>query len=281
MNFILGSRGRLGRAITNCYSERDRVALERHVYESWGHDGASDAVARYFDGAGADESSVIYVASGLLDPRLSADDLRAVNFLLPRNVIEGASKLGCRVVTFGTVMEALLHQGNPYVQSKFELGNYVAAARSSRVVHMRMHTLYGGSAPSPFMFLGQMRTAILEKAPFAMTQGRQLREYHHIVDDACAVRTILEADLSGTIDISHGEAISLRDLAQHVFASLGVNHLLRIGALIEPREENHTHVFARPNVLNRVVFRETLPAVAEYMKEHSLERVRGNAHDAP
>jgi nucleoside-diphosphate-sugar epimerase len=268
MNFLLGGRGRLGQAIRGSYSEDEMVALERDVYAAWSNHGATDAVTDYLAQAGADEESIIFVASGLLDPRSPEDDLRGVNYRLPCNVIEASRKLGSKVVTFGTVMEALLHEGNPYVRSKAELGEYVATMDAPGVVHVRIHTLYGGGAPSPFMFLGLVRAAILDNAPFAMTQGRQLREYHHVMDDAHAVRTILESGASGCIDLSHGNPVSLRDLAKYVFASLGASELLELGALPEPREENYTRVFPRPAMLDEVFFRETLPAVAQYMKAH-------------
>lgn len=273
MNFILGGRGRLGQAIRDSYSEGQCLALDRSVYAAWATDHASDAIARHLRLAGADENSIIYVASGLLDPRSSEADLRSVNYLLPRNVIEAATQLGCKAVTFGTVMETLLHRGNTYVRSKIELGRYIDDTAPSRVTHIRIHTLYGGHAPSPFMLLGQMQSAIRENRPFAMTQGRQLREYHHVDDDVAAIRTLISADMTGALDVSHGDPVSLRDLAEHVFASLDAVHLLKLGALPEPDEENYARVFARPAALEHVRFRKTLPAVADYMKQHTASSV--------
>jgi len=89
----------------------------------------------------------------LLDPHLSPDELLKINFHLPRNIIEGSTKLGFKVVTFGTVMESLLDSKNPYIKRKAILGDYVAgiASHECRLIHLRFHTLFGRGEPDPFI----------------------------------------------------------------------------------------------------------------------------------
>jgi nucleoside-diphosphate-sugar epimerase len=276
--YLIGARGRLGRAIAAEYAGIEIMALERRIYREWTQPGAADKVARYFD-APANEGATIFVASGLLDPGLSSEALMQVNYRLPRNVIDGATKSGIEVVTFGTVMEALLTSKNAYIQSKAALGEYVGsvACATCPVIHAQIHTLYGFGEPSPFMFLGQMLSAIRGNMPFKMTSGRQLREYHHLADEAKAIRLLAEHGMPGISNLSHGKPVQLKDIAQSVFQTLGREDLLHVGALPEPQEENYEQVLKPVKILRRVEFRDTLPAIVQYMNQcHSF---LGDVHD--
>lgn len=266
MIFVVGGRGRLGKAISASCEAGNVALLERNVYSSWSGTNARDEVSRYFD-AVAKEGDVVYVTSGLLDPGSTPDSLRAINFLLPRNIIDGVAKLGIKVVTFGTMMEGVLTR-NAYVQSKTALGDYVAAVASTTnpVAHLRIHTLYGFGEPSPFMFLGQMLEAIRNDTPFEMTRGRQLREYHHLQDEAAAIRKIDASSTLGVVDLSHGQPVTLKAIAEYVFARVGKQELLRIGALPEPTEETFERICTRPAILDDVRFRDALPAILDYIQ---------------
>lgn len=266
--YLIGGRGRLGQAIAHEYADSGVVSLGRSIYEGWSQAGAVDKISRYFD-TRSNECSTIFVASGLLDPNLSQDDLLRVNYQLPKNLIDGAAKLGIKVITFGTVMEGLLKSKNPYIQTKTALGEYARAVASlaNPAIHMQIHTLYGIGQPSPFMFLGQMLTSILHNTPFRMTSGRQLREYHHLTDEAKAIRKLAKVASPGVVNVSHGKPLSLRAIAENVFTVLGKEELLHVGALPEPSEENYEQVLAPAPILYQVEFRDSLPAIVEYMKE--------------
>lgn len=266
MIFIVGSRGRLGQAIGRQYNAAQVKCIEREVYEDWAEADASLRIQDYFS-KHAPSGSVVYICSGLLDPRLPAEQLHAVNFKLPQNIICTLSPLGFRTVTFGTAMEDTLTE-NPYVQSKRLLGQLVQQMHGQEFqpTHVRIHTLYGADEPSPFMFLGQMLSAIRSKTPFQMTQGRQLREYHHVDDDAYAITSLVTRNISGVVELSHGQPVSLRALAEAIFQALDASHLLQIGALPEPAQENFNEVFVPPEILNGLTFRESIGAVVEHMK---------------
>lgn len=266
MIYVLGGRGRLGQAIAAAYAP-DEVALpDRSVYEAWWQPGAEQDVSRFF--ASAPSGSVVLVAAGVLDPALSESEHQRVNVDLPLSVIDGACSAGLRVVTVGTVMERLASHSNRYVAAKVKLAQAVAqrAASGLPVVHAQVHTLYGGGAPSPHMFLGQMLVALKSRQPFEMSPGQQLREYHHVDDDVAAMRTLLATPLTGVMALSHGEPCTLRDLASSVFEELGAMHLLRLGARPEPPDDNFATVLPRPAFLSHVEFRPALPGVALYMK---------------
>jgi nucleoside-diphosphate-sugar epimerase len=268
MTFILGGRGRLGAALARAQPAGVATCLDRDVYAGWSDPGAAQAVADYF-APHAGSGATVYVTSGLLDPRLNAAQLAAVNLDLPHNVIAGAGRHGLRVVTFGTVMERLLAQQNPYIQSKAALGRHVAAlaAAGADVAHVQVHTLFGGGAPSPFMFLGLIAAALRDRAPFRMTSGKQLREYHHVDDEARAVLQLIQSGRSGVFDLSSGAPVSLRDLATTSFAAFGAADLLEIGALPEPGDENWDTVFSPDPLLAPDAFRPTLPAIRAYLAQ--------------
>lgn len=269
MTFILGGRGRLGAALARAHQGRsDCQLLARAVYQEWSAPGAARAVADYF-APWAGSGATVYVANGLLDPRLDPAQLAAVNLDLPRNVIDGATAQGLRVVTFGTVMERLLSRQNPYIQSKAALGTHVAAlaAGGANVAHAQVHTLFGAGTPSPFMFLGLIAGALQNATPLRMTQGRQLREYHHVDDEAAAILQLDAAGRRGVFDLSSGAPVSLRDLAESSFAAFGASSLLELGVLPEPADENYATVFARDALLAPDAFRPTLPAVHDYLAE--------------
>lgn len=262
---VLGGRGRLGQALTSLYAPSEVVCLDRTDYETW-HTAGAPAVRSYFS-QGTPAPLVIYICSGLLDPRLSDEALLAVNYDLPRMVIEGVKDLGTKVVTFGTAMEHGLTD-NRYVKSKVRLGEFVeqANATGAHATHVRIHTQYGEGEPSPFMFLGQMLTALRSDSAFAMTLGKQLREYHHVEDDARAIKALVSNDVAGLVDLAHGKPVTLRSLAEAVFEALGKSHLLQVGAVPEPAQDNFDRVFSVPESLKTHSFRDTLPAVVEYMK---------------
>ena len=141
MNFVLGGRGRLGHAMISSQLASQFKVLDRPVYSKWLCDGAADDVSRYFE-RWANNGGVIYVASGIIDPNQTQGEHSQVNFSLAKNVIEGATKLGLRVVTFGTVMEKVVGDKsiNPYFSSKIRLGRFVEdfSIKSELVLHIRI-----------------------------------------------------------------------------------------------------------------------------------------------
>ena len=138
-------------------------------------------------------------------------------------------------------------------------------SRDSTTLHIQLHTLYGLGEPSPFMFLGQILSALRNNVAFKMTSGCQLREYHHFLDDAEVIQKICGSEITGVVDLSHEKPISLKDIAQQVFLAFDKNNLLKIGSLPEPPEENYDKIF-KPKKINDASFRDTLPAIVNYLK---------------
>jgi len=266
MIYLLGGRGRLGQAVLASRHASETTLLDRWVYENWWRPDMVGSIEQFFKVA--PEGSVVLVAAGLLDPALSAAEHQRVNVELPVNVIHGACKAGLRVVTVGTVMERLSRHPNPYIASKAKLGQFVAqrAAAGDSVLHLQVHTLYGGGAPAPFMFLGQLCDALRHERVFEMSPGRQLREYHHVDDEAQALQVLIAAGVNGVMPLSHGAPVTLAHLASHIFDAAGRPDLLRIGARAEPPDDNYATVLPRPPLLKNVNFRPALEHVAAYVQ---------------
>jgi nucleoside-diphosphate-sugar epimerase len=268
MNLILGCRGRLGTAITASFEPGQMIALDRLDYSEWWRSDSEDAIARFLEKRAKDGGSV-YIAAGIIDPGAARDDHQRINFLLARNVASAAAMAGLRTVTFGTVMEKVANnKANSYYESKIMLGDWAAeaAVRGVPILHVRLHTLYGGVTPDRFMFLGQIFQALSRGESFNMTSGEQLREYHHIDDEVLAVRILAGSDLAGTADLSHGAPVRLRDLAKFIFEAFGASELLSIGALTAPSSDNYSTIFERLPLLKTVPFRDTLPSVVNYLR---------------
>lgn len=265
--YVIGARGRLGQAIMREYVGQDVRILNRSDYQAWSRPAMEGCISRYFDTGSGCLDATIFVASGLLNPALSHEELLGVNYYLPKNIIDGATKLS-KGHHFRHSDGGFLHAKNPYVETKALLGKYVneGVAAGKRATHLQIHTLFGAGLPSSFMFLGQMLSAIQEGRSFKMTSGRQLREYHHLDDEARAIRIIADLAVSGVMDLSHGRPVSLREIATSVFGAFGRNKLLCIGALAEPPEENYKKILAPTPEIDAAKFRESLPAIVQYMK---------------
>jgi nucleoside-diphosphate-sugar epimerase len=267
---VLGARGRLGHALIGVLGGRNVLAPERSTYQPWAERDGAAAVAEFFTRQRLPDQATIFVATGILDPGLSQELHHSVNVRLPENIILGTAKLNVRVVTFGSVMEQLLipDKANAYIRSKIALGQRVSelADAGSGALHIRMHTLYGGGPPPAYMFTGQMRHALQTDTVFAMTAGSQLREYHHVGDECRAIVALAANHHRGIATLSHGAPIRLKDMAEHVFKAFGKSHLLKVGALPEPPADNYSTVFPQSVNSQGIAFRDTLPAVTQWMR---------------
>ncbi|AHM71364.2 NAD(P)-dependent oxidoreductase [Yersinia hibernica] len=268
---MIGSRGRLGNAICNSYLPENITKLDRAIYEKWGNSSYKEDISRYFEDKYTPDS-IIFIASGVLDPKLPQEAHIDVNYLLPKNIIEATSHLGLKVVTFGTIMEELVSTKNAYVNSKSILGNFISTLPDMNALHIRIHTLYGVGLPSNFMFLGQLYNSLKNKLVFEMSPGNQLREYHHIDDDVAAIHVLINNNVRGVFNLSHGQPVQLKSIASYIFKELNVEELLSIGAYPEPKDDNYGIISQRPIELNGVDFRDTLPSILSYLKKCLLNR---------
>jgi nucleoside-diphosphate-sugar epimerase len=243
---LFGAGGRLGRAVSET-AAKGGVAVESIPWreaQSLATAKPEEIRARL---AVADGRVDIVFAGGLIDPRFAVSDLMAANVNVPLRLIKGtAGDPRFRYVTIGSILEtfAVLAASNAYLASKAEL--WTQARRLSdvhrlggRIVHLRLHTLYGGP-PAPHSFLGQIHDSLKSDRPFHMSSGEQLREYNHVDDVARSITMLLSRDWHGPLDLnlSTGNPVQLRDLAQRIFAAFGRSGSLTIGAIDAPKGEN-------------------------------------------
>lgn len=259
MILVLGARGRLGTALCNAHADATVLAPPREVYEAWWTPSSCDTIGAWIE-AQPGTIETVYLAAGIVDPKATGEAHHRINFLLPQQVIRACVPLGIQVVSFGSMLETLVRAPptEGYAASKIALQSFVAeqAQQHDLALHMRLHTLYGGGPPAPFMFAGQMLHSLRNRTPFRMSPGTQLREYHHVDDDARAIGT-LAADTSqrGVLDLNHGDAVSLAELAQCTFAAFDALPLLEIGALPAPANERPALRCRRHSLLTHIDFR--------------------------
>lgn len=273
MDFVLGANSRLGQAIVRSFPNQV-VALDRAIYANWWSEGAADAVSFYFERFGniGIKESIVYLTAGILDPSRPFEEHHNINYLLAKNIIEGANRVGLRTVTFGTIMEKVIgfDTNNPYILSKTRLSDFVTefsiTTSQAPPLHIRLHTLYGVGLPSPFMFLGQLLNSLFFQRQFNMSSGAQLREYHHIDDVVKALARLVAVKMDAVFELNHGSPIALKDLAHYIFKEFNCLELLNIGASTSPAKENYTVFFERPAILSHLSFRETLPAIVNYLR---------------
>jgi nucleoside-diphosphate-sugar epimerase len=263
---VLNAGGHQVRSISwndaaNWLDGSDQIVRERRIRAD---------IMRYL----ADGNVDVLFASGLTDPRQPAERLFLSNTHFPRSVIAATLEMfGCRYITFGTILERFGGNvaDNPYAASKIELGRWLVEQAGGgegsllrgRIIHLQPHTLYGGPVPAGHMFLGQMIDALRSRRPFAMSAGRQLREYHHVEDVAGSVARLLSVSdwpSDPILPLSSGRPVRLADLARTIFEDCGRISDLRIGALATGEAEN---------------FERTFPATSAWLLEPSREPLSG------
>ena len=264
---IIGGRSRLTQAVVNEFSEDYNLVLpERQTYSDWSAGSGQEKIDAFFSNYDLNKS-IVLITSGILDSKAQEEQINAVNFDLPRNIIESLKGKGAMIITCGTIMERLENTTNPYVRSKIKLASYLKALDQSEQdwMHIRLHTLYGYKEPSPFMFLGLIYNSLNNRTVFEMTSGLQYREYHHFDDVARALRTLIKSDQKGIQEITAGNGIRLRDLASRIYAHFQREELLVVGAVEIEHQEKFTNDYVRNPNLDQVEFRDPVRGVTDYL----------------
>ena len=266
---IIGGRSRFALALIKLFSQGDYILSvpEREKYASWSRGSDLEKIRAFFANYDLDRSIVI-ISSGLLDSKADEDEIRAINFTLPKNIIQALTGSGALIVTCGTIMENLTQTTNPYVRSKIDLSNYLRSIdqQDQPWMHLRLHTLYGYKEPSPFMFLGLIYDSLKTQTAFEMSSGLQYREYHHFDDVAWSLQALIDRNQSGIQEITAGNGIRLRDLATGIYEHFQLADLLVVGAVEIEHQEKFTNDYIRNPHLNTVEFRDPVSGVNNYLE---------------
>jgi len=254
---LIGATGFLGKGVEARFQRKAGgvcpllVANHRRLISALSRSSLLPEIKSIMD---ADVDQDWIVATGLVDPDSDPGDLLRINVEVPLRLfdllVDGARPRQRRLVTFGSVLENRpdLANTNAYLESKAKLLEaWQARSNGSPVawIHLQLHTLYGGGKPPhPFMFTGQMFSALSFRTPFPMSAGGQLREYHHLDDVAESLAGLLSRDAldSQCVTFSSGCPVRLRDLASSIFTHFGAEDLLLIGA----RSAADAEVFDNP-----------------------------------
>ena len=269
MIMLVGTKGVLSSAIQEVFNGESIHIVDQAAAYSWASPTTGNRIAEYVSTL-RDKPKLILNASGIVDPTASPEVLINVNYNLPKNLAEFANQNGTKLVTFGTIMENFedLAVSNPYLSSKKKYYDYFvrSSQQHASVLHLQAHTWYGGNKLKSHMFLGQIFSAIQKRTIFKMSMGKQLREYHHLFDDLCALKHLLNSGAYGVFQLNHGEALSLQEVASHVFSEFNLSELLRIGVLPMSSHENLDATFLPDRLLSEVAFRGTLRGITDYMR---------------
>lgn len=267
---VIGSNGLVSTAIQQHYIDQDMVVVGSQIAKSWAVSDAESRIREFVNSLPIRPSKIINCA-GLTDPKLPKQLHVDVNFELPKNLLNFSEVEEIDLITFGSVMEnnPELCLQNPYLRAKEMFFSYIddKIKTNSKLLHLQLHTLYGGIKPHSHMFLGQMFAAIEKDAEFKMTDGLQLREYHHIDDDIQALSRIIDTKSYGVIEISHNEKLTLRSIAEFVFTEFNITSKLKLGELPNPSIELYTSGINLDSDVREEGFRSTLPGITDYFRE--------------
>jgi len=225
---ILGTNGNIAKEVASAYPAATLVP--RAEYLTWlaGGEARLNSFLRNLKLS----PKIIFNCVGATNPAAHESLLLELNFELPKLLLSSAIDVVPKIVTFGTVMENIQRYSlsNNYLKSKFLFHEWLLDKnQNGNYLHLQLHTLYGGTNIHKHMFLGQIHHAIKNREIFSMSSGVQIREYHHIQDDVTAALEIVNRGLIGTLPISHGDPVKLRDLAEFVFSYFDCLNLLDIG----------------------------------------------------
>lgn len=265
--FIIGGNSRLAKALVNYYDNGSFFLLKRGIYESW-YDKSKRSIIRDYFKSQITSDSIVFITSGILNSKEKSQTINDVNYKLPWNIIKALEGLEVTIVTFGTILENIKDSSNNYVKSKIKLSEKILTFKSSKakVIHFRLHTLYGYGYPSEFMFLGQLYNSIKNKREFYMSSGYQIREYHHLDDVAQSIDVVIRNDVDGVIELTSGNGIMLRDLAKGIFNEFDLTDLLKIGSLDIQHKEKFSNDYTKNEILTGVAFRDPVDGVCDYLK---------------
>jgi nucleoside-diphosphate-sugar epimerase len=176
-------------------------------------------------------------------------DWTAASMRLVRAFVENG---GTRVVSAGTCFE-YLHDADDYCHEtktprrpdtlygtcKVALESVVARyAQEARFESAwgRVFFLYGPHEHPDRLVSSVIRDLLAEREALTSV-GTQVRDFLHVVDVAAAFVSLLDSDVTGTVNIGSGEPVTVRDMVLEVADQLGRRDMVRLGARpLSPRD---------------------------------------------
>lgn len=119
---------------------------------------------------------------------------------------------------------------SPYGNAKASCGHAVIAEREISTAWLRIFCAYG---PHEYRqrLIPSVILSLQKGEETKCSEGLQIREYLHSKDAAEACVTVLDAELTGPVNISSGQPVTVREVVQSVARIMNTEHLVRFGAL--------------------------------------------------
>jgi nucleoside-diphosphate-sugar epimerase len=145
---------------------------------------------------------------------------------------------------YGSCKQAL----NLLVQS-FASQNALSAAWG------RVFFLYGPNE-HPQRLVSSVILSLLKGDPAKTSHGKQIRDYMHVQDVAEGMVALLDSEVTGSVNVSSGQATTLREIVLTIGRLVGKPELVQLGAI--PARANDTPLVVGENLrlLNEVGWRQ-------------------------
>lgn len=266
---VIGSTSNLSRAIqSHCLKSNLGIkVIETSSVKRWsdepGDTGIEECLQLNFDES---KTLAVIYASGITNHQIAERTMLNYNYIFPLRIAQFFAESSVKVFFPGAYMENFPRycQTSPYLQSKLMLAQNLEKV-SGNWTNLRFSQWYGTSKLRTHLFLGSALESIRRGMPFFMSNGMQLREYHHIDDD---VKVFFHEAFfpTGHLDVLHGQSLRIRDLMTALFTHFNSEHLLNFGTLVSDELDNYTE-YSRPNPLfSDLDFRETYSGFLGYAK---------------
>jgi len=119
----------------------------------------------------------------------------------------------------------------------------------------RVFFLYGPNE-HPQRLVSSVILSLLKDEPAKCSHGRQIRDYMHVQDVADGLVALLDSEVTGAVNVSSGQATTLRDIVLTIGRVLERPDLIQLGAI--PARANDTPLVVGENarLLNEVGWKQ-------------------------
>lgn len=264
---IIGTTGNFSRQLQQLIPEHKRLMLGKEIFETWNE--SQEIRALESKEYQIQKGDYLINTIGITSPNYSLESLRRVNLEFPKYLYHLSKKFELNLITLGSVHENYpnLFLNNNYMIVKKELKSFLEENSYANSFHFQFHTWYGGARLKKEMFLGQIITALRNNSIFLMSSGKQIREYHHIEDDALCLLDVLTYANFGRQVIEHGNPLTLQEIAFHIFSYFDRTHLLRFDLNNSQFDDLYLMTVLEP-IKTKCSFRSTLDGIIKYVEYH-------------
>ena len=265
---IVGANGNFSLQLQEILCTDNPIVLDRKLYSDWENHN-SKLISKVASINEEFDLKYLINTVGIISKNYSADFIMYWNYLFPKYLYQICQELHLTLVTLGSIHETIQEMctDNPYLESKKELEQFLVKNNFVNSVHFQIHTWYGGQNLQPEMFLGQIINSLKNKTIFNMSDGKQVREYQHVFDDATCMLKNLKNTVNGIHAISHEERLSLKEIAYGVFQNFNCEDLLNLNKIEPPRFDvrNESNLELK---ISQCEFRPTMKGLIDYIEKN-------------